>query len=97
MGFDYFILYIKRGVLSTGRTGNIQSVTFRSFIMQELPLFPAELKKAFIGTGILMIIMGAFSLLFYGEITSVDIFGSIISAPIFAYLMHLIMEEQKRI
>ncbi len=50
--------------------------------------------KALIWTGVIACIAAVCSLIAYGEITLVDIVGTIIAAPIFTYLMHVLMTSE---
>ncbi len=50
--------------------------------------------RALLWTGAIACIAAISSLLIYGEITLVDIVGSILAAPIFTYLMHVLMIDE---
>lgn len=56
---------------------------------QFIPFVPQVFAKVLAVTLTLVVIGFVISLWVYGEITSVDIVGSLISAPLFAYLIHL--------
>ncbi len=56
---------------------------------QYLPFVPNVFVKVLAVTMTLVLIGWILSYLIYDEITTVDIFGSLISAPLFAYLVHL--------
>ncbi len=56
---------------------------------QYLPFIPHVFFKVLAVTMTLVLIGYVISFAVYGEITNVDIVGSLISAPLFAYLVHL--------
>ncbi len=56
---------------------------------QYLPFVPAVFFKVLAATLTLVLIGFVVAFLVFGEITTTDIVGSLISAPIFAYLVHL--------
>jgi len=54
-----------------------------------LDFVPAVFFKVLVITLTVVLVGWVGSLWLYGELTTVDIVGSLISAPIFAYLVHL--------
>ncbi len=54
-----------------------------------LPFVPRVFFKVLAGTLTVVLIGYVIALKMYGEITPVDMVGSLITAPIFAYLVHL--------
>ncbi len=56
---------------------------------QHLPFVPRVFFKVLAITMSLVLVGFVIALLAYGEITNVDLVGSLISAPLFAYLIHL--------
>ncbi len=57
---------------------------------QKPPLVWAIFKKTLLATGGLAVVAGVLSYLVYGTIAAVDIAGTAIAGPLFAYLMHLL-------
>ena len=57
---------------------------------QKPPFVWAIFKKTLLATGGLAAIAGVLSYLVYGTIAAVDIAGTAIAGPLFAYLMHLL-------
>lgn len=57
---------------------------------QKPPLVWAIFKKTLLATGGLAAVAGVLSYLVYGTIAAVDIAGTAIAGPLFAYLMHLL-------
>lgn len=58
-------------------------------LKQYLPFVPHVFFKVLAATLTLVLIGFVVSWLVYGELTTVDIVGALISAPIFAYMVHL--------
>ncbi len=50
--------------------------------------------KALLWTGVIACVAAICSIVFYGEITLTDIIGSILAAPVFTYLMHILMIDE---
>ncbi len=60
------------------------------------PSFQWEIyKKTLFATGLLAMLAGILSIVFTGTITTVDIIGTMVAGPIFAYLMHLLILFEK--
>ncbi len=99
----FILLLMNLGLLTTinqyvpvWQTQN-QSVKINSYKWKNLNIpFSKDLFKKALNIGLVMILIGfAFSLLFFGVITSVDFICSFICLPIFAYLLHLVLMAQK--
>lgn len=59
-----------------------------------LPFDLGSFKKALHLTIGLVLVLGCSSLVLWGEISTVDIIGTAIAAPIFAYLMHFVIQDR---
>ena len=64
-------------------------MTGENVLKDYLPFVPHVFVKVLAVVMTLVLIGFVISFLVYGEITTTDVVGSLISAPLFAYLVHL--------
>ena len=92
MGFITLSLFLLSfGTIYIGRKESALSIengTTQLGWRTQRPPFHADLfKKSLVATGILATIAGLFSIWIYGSITAVDFMGTLITGPLFAYLI----------
>jgi len=93
MSFGTIFVARREGAL--GMAGGTADMGDLSWVFRRPPFFAAAYKKALLATGLLTALLGLFSMVAYGSITAVDFFGAMVAAPVFAYLMHLMLVYEK--
>ena len=79
----------RRMLLNTGETVEMDDQIDTLF--QRPPFYASLFQKSLLFTGLLAVIAGIGSLVFMGGITLVDVLGTAVAGPIFAYLVHLLV------
>ena len=93
MSFGMIFVTRREPVLAVqGQNGG--TAGFR-FLLQKPPFVKSLFLKALVATACLAALAGILSFIVYGTVALVDVIGTLIAGPIFAYLMHLLAMSER--